>query len=693
MTPSQPRTLLLLSETSESAFHELRTDLVAAGLRPVIQHYPWAMVLVDAGAGLERFRKDRRIGAIVTRCIPEDALTGFPREVHEIAQTWNHSLSPSYRKREGEDPALEGLSWGAVAGGRACGFQTLVPPEVLESRLLRHLGIDDRQRRIWVDEYADRVLPREDEMRRILTPHYGPRLTQKLVDAANALSPYFFFEIASRLPEKILQVLKDAFSTGRLEGLVAVGVIIVDPKEALPFLGMAPFSGEERQTIKQKIQDGLAWLAKREPQANLAWCYDWHEIAVDTALPPEAILGAGCSENSGALEFYWRDPALTKIEYFGQHFAGNVDGLYDYKVAMEERTKANYSFVVFVTSFPNCWLAYAKPVWVTLAAHVPPFSSQHKWGHKDFGAVDKILVHEVCHLFGAMDEYSGKGTPCTSCSPPKYDPLSIPNGNCEECARPPQTCIMNGNSPRLCAYTQGHLGWADLLVELETSGDKWAGTDDRVWLDIGDREFGLDNPDVNDRERGHVEAYALNYTGVVREEIKRIGLRKGPDGEGGPAGGWKPQHIRVWHRGELICDEEIGVWIEGAYRWWFSQAFVTDSDIVNHLYIDIRTGNDDAAGTADDVTMALGKGGPWLLDQMGYKAFNKGKITTFELDPGPGLYLSQIHSLEIWKAEDSVNGGWLLGGMAISANGKLIYMNDSIEKWLTGSDLAFIAQF
>jgi len=89
--------------------------------------------------------------------------------------------------------------------------------------------------------------------------------------------------------------------------------------------------------------------------------------------------------------------------------------------------------------------------------------------------------------------YTRSGTPCSSCDT-LHGCDNIPNGNCGACAHPRQTCVMDANSHRLCGYTRGHIGWADLFVETTTADEQWAGTDDDVWIDIGDREFVLDTP-------------------------------------------------------------------------------------------------------------------------------------------------------------------------------------------------------
>ena len=37
---------------------------------------------------------------------------------------------------------------------------------------------------------------------------------------------------------------------------------------------------------------------------------------------------------------------------------------------------------------------------------------------------------------------------------------------------------MRVHEPSMCAYTRGQIGWADIFVEVFTSGDWWSGTDD-----------------------------------------------------------------------------------------------------------------------------------------------------------------------------------------------------------------------
>jgi hypothetical protein len=234
--------------------------------------------------------------------------------------------------------------------------------------------------------------------------------------------------------------------------------------------------------------DGLDWLASEAPQAaHLTWVCDWQYASIN--------VDNGADDST---EDYWRNPAMGQVNYHGTTYTQDWDGVANYRGDMRVRNRSSHAIVIFVTPYGTRWHAYASASVgrVTLANH-------GNWGGWGIGTIDRIVAHEVCHLFGSADEYTGSGTPCNTCSS-LHGCYQIPNGNCGACARPHQACIMDVNDYRICAYTQGQIGWADLFVELTTANDLWAGTDDDVWLDIGDRTFVLDNPNHNDRERGNV---------------------------------------------------------------------------------------------------------------------------------------------------------------------------------------------
>jgi hypothetical protein len=64
-----------------------------------------------------------------------------------------------------------------------------------------------------------------------------------------------------------------------------------------------------------------------------------------------------------------------------------------------------------------------------------------------------------------------------------------------------------------------------LIVDVRTQDKRFAGTDDDVHLQIGGRDFNLDNPSRDDRERGNVDHYEFDLTGqpLSLELIRGIG--------------------------------------------------------------------------------------------------------------------------------------------------------------------------
>ncbi len=79
------------------------------------------------------------------------------------------------------------------------------------------------------------------------------------------------------------------------------------------------------------------------------------------------------------------------------------------------------------------------------------------WGIDNFS---RVVAHETGHAFGCPDEYSSSGCNCTQLAG-RYQ---IANGNCETCASPFIPCLMCANTPAVCDYTRGHLGWNELAV-------------------------------------------------------------------------------------------------------------------------------------------------------------------------------------------------------------------------------------
>jgi hypothetical protein len=493
-------------------------------------------------------------------------------------------------------------------------------------------------------------------------------LAYHLSRLAFRLGPEYYWLIG-HLPRDFLDILGDSFfdeaTCWRMDGDIAVGIIFVESS-----LDKGPkFGTSERNEICQRILDGQAWLVTQHPTGNLSFVYDTQFVKIDVA-----------NESGDPQEDYWRNPGMGQVIYNGNSYSADLAGVRAYREDMRVANSSAHAIAIFVTPYNNWWAAYAGGGKITLA-------NKNDWVGWGRSGIDMITAHETSHLFGSSDEYGGDngGTPCMSCTT-LHGCDKIPNGNCEACAHPHQDCVMSANSRRICAYTRGQIGWGHLLVETTTADVRWASTDD-VWLDIGDRTFELDTSDHDDRERNNCEAYAFYEPDLERDAIKQVLIRKSEDGFGG---GWKLKGVRVWLHGDLICDaDNINQWLEDEHRWWVG--CINDPNIVNSLSVQVSTADVRWASTDDDVTLTLA-GRTWDLDTW-EDDFERGNTDKFDLDPGTGLYVSDIHSIQIHKSSDGIGGGWKLKGVRLTVNGSTIYSNQSINKWLEDDDRTWSDSF
>lgn len=728
--------LFLFNSINREAARAATEYLRDIGIRVLAQH---GQVAAEGEATEDQVEAARKCGlftAVVHGQISDTYLEKLPEEQRVAVDVWNHRHSEEFREAT-EDLSNVGRSWGDGQldspgpyalytpeefkeeleeaglvdddkqenerhdendGNRPnIDYETIGKDDLLEAfdfdrkDVIDEIGIDEERfeelsSRDLVDRLdlsrddlrqyfdIDRRPPKEhDEVpkyldgdefvefeRELLDIYQDETVAYHLARIAWHLDPRYH-DIVVDLPEDFIDRLFREPPCWEMVGENSVGLVFVESSRR----GGPTFSTREQFQLLGLIIGGLNWLAREAPsQANLTWVYDWQFVEIDVAD------GTNSSD-----EAYWRNPAMGEVNYDGNTYSEDWSGIKDYREDMRLDNFSQHAFVIFVTPYSNDWHAYAGGGRLTLA-------DRNNWGGWGINDIDEITAHEVCHLYGAADEYTGSGTPCSSCGSTHGCDV-IPNGNCGACASPQQDCVMDKNYRRLCEYTQGQIGWTDLFVELTTDEDLWAGTDDTVRLDIGDRTFEIDTPGHDDRERGNVEGYALHYTGVTEDQIKRVGIRKSPDSF---AGGWNLDRVRLWCRGDLVCDENnIDRWLEDDQRWWVSDECGTSDDIVNTLRVRVSTSTSFWSGTDDDVGLSMG-GRSWNLDNPWHNDFERGSTDTFDLDPGTSLYKSALSSVEIHKSPDGFAGGWKLKGVEITVNGSVIYNNQSINKWLEDGD-------
>lgn len=656
--------LLILRNPSPAARRDAVSQLKELGVTVVAQFGSVAIEVLATTDQATAFGGWGLFAARLKGPMKAEHLEKLSSEQRQIVELWNARFGAGYRRLK-EDVSKVGLAWGAE-GLREPLPYTAIGAEDFLALVARY---EERTKR--------RILPAQTTARRKGTRAVRPmsadafkKFEKRLADKyKNPTLAYHLARLARRLgrryeavllrlpPELIAEILEIFFGEAacwKMTGEMAVGIVFVESSRS----GGPKFSNSERNDICNEILAGHSWLTSEHPEGNLSWVYDIQMIKIDVAN------GSGDPD-----EAYWRDPAMGLVNYSGQTYTASWGAVADYREDMRVANRAAHAIVIFVTPYANSWHAYAGSGRITLA-------NKNNWGGWGRGTIDMITGHETAHLFGAADEYTGSGTPCSSCDT-LHGCDQIPNGNCGSCANPQQDCVMDANQRRLCGYTRGQIGWATVFVETTTADEQWAGTDDDVWFDIGDRQFVLDTPNHDDRERGNREGYALWSPGLQRSDIKRVLIRKSPDGF---AGGWKLKRVRVWHNGTLICDQNnINRWLEDDHRVWVG--CITDRALVSSLRVKITTADVSWAGTDDDVTVTLA-GRSWNLDNEDHDDFERGATNTFALDPQTSFYQSDIHSVRIHKSPDGVAGGWKLKGVEVIVNGSTIYDNQSINRWL-----------
>jgi hypothetical protein len=670
--------LLLLARPSQAARAEAVRSVREAGLPVVAQYGTSAIEALATPAEAGRLSELGMFAAVLKSSMKAEHLERLTDEQRRVVEQWNTRFSRGYRRGNDRAEGLRGRSWGDPDLA-APGPHTAIDPEDFLDFLAE------------VEQRTGKPLPREgsgrppagrmtdkdlEALERRLEKDYGdPTVAYHLARLAARLEPKHRHLVLELDPE-LLKLLWERFfleeACWRMTGEISVGLVFVESSRR----GGPAFGTTERNEICQEIIDGLNWLASEHPGHDLSWVYDFQFLRVDAADGDAS--GANCP-NVSSLEAAWRDPAMGQVSYHGHTYTADWAGVGAYREDMRTANRSRHAIVIFVTPFANCWHAYASGGRVVLARH-------GDWGGWGRHTLDTITAHEVGHLFGTADEYGGSGTPCNSCGT-LHGCDQLPNGNCASCSHPHQDCMMDQNSRRICPWSRGHIGWAHLFVELTTADELWAGTDDTVTLDIGDRTFDLDTPDHDDRERNNRDAYPLWVPDLACADVRRVLIRKSPDGF---AGGWRLHHVKLWCRGTVVCDRDVDRWLEDDHRFWVGCS--ARSDLVNQLKVKVTTADVMWAGTDDDVTLTLA-GRSWNLDNESHDDFERGNTDTFDLDPGSALHVSDLHSVRIHKSPDGFAGGWKLKGVEILANGTTVFNTQSINKWLEDDDRTWTASF
>lgn len=668
---------ILTRKSAEAAFTAYKVTR-SLNLRVLAQLGDYALIVQATREEAERLFAQGFFKGYTRKRVSPETLKEMDESLQEIVSSWNAQCAPAYQKRK-KEYARMGHSWGAKDYKEPAPYAVIDPDELIalatENRKRKKLSIDPRNIKPEIQFRSTILSPAELEEARqyfkryVKRDKYAYQLTQifyraKKADRIFFLNPEWLAEILDIL---LHAIAGEEPSCLKMHGRNSVGIVFVESSRR----DGPKFSSTRRAEIEAEIRSGLSFLVGEHPSGNLVWVYDVHRARID--VDNDNNLDGSDTGYDG----YWRNPAMGEIEFEGHTFTANTAGIDAYRDAMRAHHGSQHATVFFVTAFGLSWHAYSSGNrFIAMGEH------GDDWGGWGQDMINIISAHEMSHQFGAADEYSGSGTPCSSCWG-EHGCDNIPNGNCESCGDPSLPCIMKNNELNICQYTRAQIGWSDIFVQLWTSNDWWSGTDDSVELDIGDRTFNLDTPDHDDRETGHREGYAVWAGGnLSRNSIKRILIRKSPDGF---SGGWKMHRIRVMHDGAEISDRTPDVWLEDFTRWFLAEEF--NDALVNKLKLKVTTADEWWAGTDDDVTLKL-SGHSWDIDSND-NDFERDSSRTYNLDPKTSFYVSDLNTITIKKSPDGLAGGWKLKGLKLTVNGVVVYENNNINLWLEDDDRTF----
>ncbi len=232
----------------------------------------------------------------------------------------------------------------------------------------------------------------------------------------------------------------------------------------------------EAEVVDQVTQACMYWAEMAPDWAELS-CHVSYFHYADTPTGYEPITREGGSTFLGFFggdEGDWINEMMDVVGYSSmwRFYYQEVE---DYNDAQREEHGTDGAFSAFVVnseadedgSFTNGMSAYVPEI---RAPYLVMTWDNNGWrSHLGPEALRLVCAHEMCHIFGAHDEYAGSNSECSD------ESSGYSNANHESCPSGARTsCLMRQNQPcgiqypyPLCYWTRGQVGWEP---ECEPSG-------------------------------------------------------------------------------------------------------------------------------------------------------------------------------------------------------------------------------
>lgn len=228
-------------------------------------------------------------------------------------------------------------------------------------------------------------------------------------------------------------------------------------------------------TVYNKVSAGLTWWASHaanngKPLNFTLYHYGWNHAANKTGYEPIS--------RSTSSECLWINQIMQNVGFYsGWDCQTNVD---DFNTYYQSYYGKNSFFSIFVVdsyndsdgAFTNGYFAYAY----LGGPYLIMTYDNDGWG---IDYMDRVLSHEIGHIYHACDEYYSPGYATCSCDC-SDNPWMTANNNCEKpsgCGAD-ETCLMkDGYSTATCYWTMGQVGW---YTPIELADFYAQGADKRV---------------------------------------------------------------------------------------------------------------------------------------------------------------------------------------------------------------------
>jgi hypothetical protein len=255
-----------------------------------------------------------------------------------------------------------------------------------------------------------------------------------------------------------------------LVGLMACATIFV---EGLPGTPEALTQAERDAVVLGviKAEQTLGRLARAKSPNQFLQCSffnEWRTVAINPGFisPPTNTTANKAQRDSEiqSREPQWSLPAMAALGFpFVMGAPDPIDRFCDALLHKDWLVpqKPRRAFVLFVTKFPTGWIAYASLGGNRITVQLDWISDTsgdfRGTGVGGYGIanLDRVVAHEMGHIFGGLDEYAG----CNSVE--SSGPLGTLNGNCVTFNPFSVDCLMKKNTEDLCPFSVSHVGWVD----------------------------------------------------------------------------------------------------------------------------------------------------------------------------------------------------------------------------------------